>query len=397
MISIPNINALVAKAQLQAELLYRDFHANPELSMHEYETAQRICKALDQMGIEYQDSIGKTGIIAIIRGNQNGPTIGIRAEMDALPIDEKTSVGFASKNKGVMHACGHDFHMANLLSTASILNELKQHFMGNVLLIFQPSEEQLPGGALSIMQSDAFKNNMPDIMLGFHVLPELDSGKVGFRSGAYMASGDELHIMVKGKGGHGALRQNIIDPVLMASKLVIQFQNIASVGEKKGFPTVLSIGRFIAQGATNVIPNEVELQGTFRTMGQAWREEAHELMNKIAIQIAHEDKGNIEVNIVKGYPSVYNHEALTEQCKSVTIELLGPQNVVDLPLRMTTDDFAYYSLSIPSVYFRIGVGGTNTSGGLHSNSFLPNLNAFATSIPLLAWLVITLSKAAKKL
>jgi amidohydrolase len=371
--------------------LYQELHANPELSFQEYGTAARVSRFLDKLGIPYEQGIAETGVIGIIQGGKPGPLIAIRAELDALPVYEKTNLEFASRDEGVMHACGHDLHMANLLGAAMILNDLRDDIYGGVLLVFQPAEELLPGGALDIIQSEFFRDNKPDFMMALHVLPELEAGKVGFRPGPYMASGDELYIKVKGKGGHAALRNTLIDPILIASQIVIELQKINQQGVEQNIPTVLSIGKFIAQGATNIIPDEVNLEGTFRTMNEEWRYMVHELIRSISGRIANEMGGECEVEVVGGYPSVVNNVKLTEMAASLAATFLGNDKVIELPLRMTTDDFAYYSQIIPSVYFRVGVGFPNLpEGRLHSGTFVPNEDALENSVALTAWLAMSI-------
>jgi amidohydrolase len=346
---------------------------------------------LDTLGIPYQDGVSETGVIAIIEGGKPGPMIAIRAELDALPIPERTGLHYSSRNNGVMHACGHDIHMANLIGVAMVINELRGEMEGSVMLVFQPGEELLPGGALDIIQSEVFNDNKPDMMIGLHVLPELEAGKVGFRAGPYMASGDELYFRVKGIGGHAALRSTLIDPIIIASQIVIALQKIADRGNANGIPTVLSIGKFIAEGATNVIPDEVLLEGTFRTMNEPWRNEVHLEIQSIAQQIASSIGGQCEVEIVGGYPSVLNNELLTTKAVNLSKLFLGEQNVVDLPIRMTTDDFAYYSQIMPSVYFRVGVGFNDQAPfRLHSSTFVANTDALCQSIGLTSWLAINL-------
>lgn len=391
MVSIQKIQETSGKVLPKVLELFKDLHANPELSFQEFRTAKRICESFDSIGIPFQAGVSETGIIAILEGDKPGPLIAIRAELDALPILEKTGLEYSSLNDGVMHACGHDLHMANLIGVAMVLNDLKGELEGSVMLVFQPGEELLPGGALDIIQSEVFNDNKPDMMIGLHVLPELEAGKVGFRAGPYMASGDELYFRVKGIGGHAALRSTLIDPIIIASQIVIALQKIADRGNANGIPTVLSIGKFIAEGATNVIPDEVLLEGTFRTMNEPWRNEVHLEIQSIAQQIASSIGGQCEVEIVGGYPSVLNNELLTTKAVNLSKLFLGEQNVVDLPIRMTTDDFAYYSQIMPSVYFRVGVGFNDRAPfRLHSSTFVANTEALCQSIGLTSWLAINL-------
>jgi len=371
--------------------LRRYLHQHPELSFKEVNTAKRIAQELDKIGIPYHSGVGETGIVAIVNGDSSGPTIGIRAELDALPIQEQTGLDYSSANPNVMHACGHDVHMANLIGTAKILWELRDEIKGKILLIFQPGEELLPGGALSIINSQVFKQNVPDLMLGAHILPELEAGRVGFRSGPYMASGDEVYLTVKGKGGHAALPHTLVDPVVMASHIVLALQQVVSRNAPIDVPTVLSFGKIIGNGATNVIPDLVEIEGTFRTMNESWRAKAHNLIAQKAKGIAQSMGGDCLIEIKEGYPTLSNHPQLTAFANSLAKEYIGPEGVVDLPIRMTTDDFAYYVQSIPSVYFRVGAGFENAeNAGLHNGKLVVNEHVIEQAGGLLAWLAIGL-------
>ncbi|HOZ15125.1 MAG TPA: M20 family metallopeptidase [Tenuifilaceae bacterium] len=367
----------------------RDIHMNPELSFKEEQTSKYIQSILANEGIKIIPINKQHSFIVVIEGNGEGKTIGIRAELDALPIQERANVDFSSKNDGVMHACGHDIHMASAIGVALIMNKIKERWSGRVVLVFESGEEQLPGGAMAVLDSAEFKSVMPDIMFGLHVLPEMEVGMVGFCAGRYMASGDEVYLTVKGKGGHAALPHTLIDPVVIASNIILNLQTIVSRSAPALVPTVLSFGKVEANGATNVIPNEVRIEGTFRTMDEGWRDKAHSLIETKANGIAQSMGGSCNVEIRKGYPSVYNNPALTGNAKKLANDLLGFDKVVDLEPRMTTDDFAYFSQQIPSVFFRIGVGTLNQEPSqLHSSSFIANEDSLQTAIPLMTWLVL---------
>jgi len=362
---------------------------NPELSFKEEQTSKYIQSILANEGIKIIPINKQHSFIVVIEGNGEGKTIGIRAELDALPIQERANVDFSSKNDGVMHACGHDIHMASAIGVALIMNKIKERWSGRVVLVFESGEEQLPGGAMAVLDSAEFKSVMPDIMFGLHVLPEMEVGMVGFCAGRYMASGDEVYLTVKGKGGHAALPHTLIDPVVIASNIILNLQTIVSRSAPALVPTVLSFGKVEANGATNVIPNEVRIEGTFRTMDEGWRDKAHSLIETKANGIAQSMGGSCNVEIRKGYPSVYNNPALTGNAKKLANDLLGFDKVVDLEPRMTTDDFAYFSQQIPSVFFRIGVGTLNQEPSqLHSSSFIANEDSLQTAIPLMTWLVL---------
>jgi len=367
----------------------RDIHRNPELSFKEELTSKYIQSILANEGIRIIPIIDQHSFIALIEGHAEGKTIGMRAELDALPIQESVNLNFASRNDGIMHACGHDIHMASVIGTGLIMHELRNHWNGRVILVFESGEEQLPGGAMAVLNSAEYKSVFPDIMLGLHVLPEMEVGKVGFCAGRYMASGDEVYITVKGKGGHAALPHTLIDPVVIASSIILNLQTIVSRNAPALVPTVLSFGKVEANGATNVIPSEVKIEGTFRTMDEEWRGKAHSLIETKANGIAQSMGGSCNIEIRKGYPSVYNNPALTEKAKKHSMELLGIDKIVDLEARMTTDDFAYFSQQIPSVFFRIGVGTPNAEHlQLHSSNFIANEDSLKTSVPLSVWLLL---------
>lgn len=344
----------------------RHLHRNPELSFLEFETSKYIQQKLSEIGIPYETGFVKTGIVAHIKGNNSEKkVVALRADMDALPIHENNNKSYCSVVPNVMHACGHDVHTATLLGAAKIINELKDHFEGTVKLIFQPGEEKLPGGAKLMIEAGALENPKSQTIIGQHVFPELEAGKVGFKPGMYMASTDEIYVTVKGKGGHAALPHQIVDPILISAHLITSLQQIVSRKAKPDVPSVLSFGKIIGNGATNVIPDIVQLEGTFRTMDENWRSEAHELMINMAEQIARSMGGDCEFRIDKGYPFLINDEELTHLIKNAAMEYLGAENVVELGLRMTAEDFAYYSQHMPACFYRLGV--RNDKKGIVSN------------------------------
>ncbi len=368
-------------------------HSNPELSFKEQNTSSFVRKILQENGIEVYGGLNENGLIGIINGKKQGKTVGIRAELDALPIIEHTNIAFKSKNSGVMHACGHDIHMSSLLGASIILNRMKEQLAGKILLIFEAGEELLPGGATEIINSDIFKNNLPDIMLGFHILPEMAAGKAGFCEGQYMASGDEIHLTVQGKGGHAALPHTTINPILITSKLLLSLKERIDAETPSQIQTILSFGKVTASGATNIIPDNVYIEGTFRTMDEEWRKKAHLLIETISKEICQSLGGDCIVDIRKGYPSIFNNPIICNRVKQLTQEYLGDANVIDLDRRMTTDDFAYFSQIIPSVFFRLGVGFENGEiHQLHSSTFVANQEILKYSSGLLTWICINISK-----
>lgn len=369
----------------------RHLHQYPELSFNEFETANFVEQKLREFGITKISRLVKTGVIALIEGkNPTAKVIALRADLDALPIQETNEVDYKSKNDGVMHACGHDVHTSSLLGVAKILQELRTDFEGTIKLIFQPGEEKLPGGASLMIAEGVFENPNPESIIGQHVYPELEAGKVGFKSGMYMASTDEIYVTVKGKGGHAALPHLVIDPVLITSHIIVALQQVVSRLNKPTTPSVLSFGKVSANGATNIIPDKVLLEGTFRTMDEDWRAKAHTKMKKMAETIAESMGGECEFNIVKGYPFLVNNEDLTNKLKQAAIDFLGKDNVVDLELRMTAEDFAYYSQVKPACFYRLGIRNEKKqiNAGLHTSKFNIDEDAIETSIGLMTWLAI---------
>ena len=369
----------------------RAFHQNPELAFEEVETARRIASFLDAHQIQYTEKVAKTGIVGVIEGkNPQKKVIALRADMDALPITEANNVPYKSMNIGIMHACGHDVHMASLLGTLVILNQLKDKFEGTVKFLFQPSEEQYPGGASVMIKEGVLENPAPESIFGQHVYPELKAGQVGFRSGKYMASTDEVFITIKGKGGHAALPNTIIDPILIASHLLVAMQQIVSRNAVPTLPTVVSFGKIIGNGKTNVIPEEVHLEGIIRTFDESWREEIKKKIQKLAKSISQGMGGDCEVRIEKGYPFVYNNPALTNRAKKAAELFLGKDNVFDLDMRMTAEDFAFYSQKIPGSFYRLGVASPNAEDilNLHSSTFNIDENSLETGIGLMSWLAL---------
>lgn len=395
MASITELAGIVRNkaADLQQELVAvrRHLHMYPELSMQEEKTSAYIQSKLKEYGIPFTAGIAVHGVVGLIKGkNPEKKVIALRADMDALPILEKNQTGYTSQNPGVMHACGHDVHMTSLLGAAKIINELSNGFEGTVKLIFQPSEEKFPGGASMMIKEGVLENPVPSTMFGQHVLPTLEAGKVGMKPGKYMASTDEVYLTVKGRGGHGATPELNVDPVLIAAHILVALQQIVSRNAPPQLPAVLSFGRFIAEGRTNIIPNEVKLDGTLRTFDEKWRMETHQKITKMAASIAEGMGGTCEVFIDKGYPFLVNDEQTTAKAKQYATEYLGSENVMDLDLRMTAEDFAYFSQSVPSCFYRLGI--RNESRGiihnLHTDQFDVDESSLETGAGLMAWMAI---------
>jgi amidohydrolase len=374
----------------EAVSLRRHFHKYPELSYQETSTSSFIITWLKENNIEFRSGIAGTGIIATIKGKGKGnKVIAVRAEMDALPITEKNSFEFVSTNTGKMHACGHDSHMAMLMASAKLLKDLADNYGGTILLLFQPGEEKSPGGARLMIESGELNYPKPDIVIAQHILPELETGKVGYKSGRYMASCDEIYITVKGKGGHAALPGLTTDQIYIASSLVIRLKDTMLKQQNiNKIPTVLGIGRIIGEGATNVIPEKVEIAGTFRTFDEKWRSEALALIRSVADSTAREFGVTIDVNIAEGYPVLVNDEKLTSDAMALSRELLGEDKIETFDVRMSSDDFSFYSAIAPSLYYRVGIRKKDTEmRKLHTPDFDIDEDGMRTGIANLSWLI----------
>ncbi|MCT4589408.1 MAG: M20 family metallopeptidase [Carboxylicivirga sp.] len=373
----------------------RHLHQNPELSFEEHNTSAYIQKQLSKLNIPFKAGFVKTGIIGYLMGkNPDKRTIALRADMDALPINENSNCEFASKNEGVMHACGHDAHTAALLGAAMILNELKEQWEGTVLLLFQPAEEVFPGGAKLMMDEGCFDGHEPEMIIGQHVLPNMKSGHAGFKSGMYMASGDEVYITVKGKGGHAAMPHTLTDNVLIASHIIVALQQVVSRIVPAQIPTVLSFGKVIAEGATNIIPETVEIAGTLRTMNEEWRARIKEKIYEIATATARAMGADCEIDIKDGYPVVYNNEQVTNQAIAFSNEYLGKDRTELMDIRMTAEDFGYYSQKYPCTFYRFGVAQENgETGSLHTPQFNLNEDSLETAAGLLAYMAYNFMQA----
>jgi amidohydrolase len=370
----------------------RYLHAHPELSYEEVETGKYVAQKLAELGIPHVHGVAENGVVGLIEGrNPSKKIVALRADMDALPITEANDVPYKSTVDGKMHACGHDAHTSSLLGVARILNELKHEFEGTIKLIFQPAEEKTPGGASIMIAEGVLENPNPLSIIGQHVHPPLEAGKVGLKGGIYMASSDELYLTIKGTGGHGAMPQECVDPILIAAHIITALQQIVSRNADPSLPTVLTLGKINSVGgATNVIPDAVKIEGTFRTLNETWRAEAQRRMRKMAEGIAESMGGSCEFVVEKGYPVLFNDEALTKKIKGFMVEYCGSENVVDLPMRMTSEDFAYYSQKMPACFYRLGTGNRakGITSGLHTDTFNIEESSLELSIGLMAWLAI---------
>jgi len=362
-------------------------HQHPELSFKEFETSNYIKSILTKLGISYTDQWAETGIVATI-GKQSLKSIALRGDMDALPIQEKNDVNYKSINENVMHACGHDVHMTCLLGAAMILKEFEASLGGQVKLIFQPGEELLPGGAKALIGQGVL--NDVNAIFGLHVQPKMDVGTLGFCKGASMASCDEIYIKVIGRGGHAALPDQAVDPIYIASQIIVQLQSIISKEKPPFLPSVLGIGKINSiGGATNIIPDEVLLEGTLRCLNEEWRAKAKKRIREIIDSVAIGLGGRAEITIIDGYPCLMNNEDLTQKAKNVVGQLYENESVITIPSRMSSEDFAYYSHEIPACFFRLGIG---KEAGVHTPNFDVDMNCLPIGAASLASLAIHFSK-----
>jgi amidohydrolase len=372
--------------------LRRHLHANPELSYQEHKTSKFVADTLRSFGLNPVEGVAGTGVVALIEGRNPGrKTIALRADMDALPIQEVNNVPYRSTNPGVMHACGHDVHTSSLLGTAKILAGVRDQFEGTVKLIFQPGEEKNPGGASIMIKEGVLENPKPFSIIGQHVMPLIPVGKIGFREGMYMASSDEIYIKVIGKGGHGATPELTIDPVLIASHIIIALQQVISRNASPKQPTVLTFGRIHGDGATNIIPDEVNIAGTFRALNEEWRESGLKKIVKMAESMAEGMGGRCEIELSKGYPYLENNPELTRRIRKAAEDYVGKENVVDLDLTLGSEDFAYYSHQVPASFYRLGT--RNESKGItsyvHTPTFDIDEDALKIGPGVMAWMTIT--------
>ena len=369
----------------------RHLHRYPELSFQEHETSKYVAECLTRAGIPYVPVAG-TGWLARIEGQgDRSRCVVLRADMDALPIQEHSSLPFASRHPGVMHACGHDIHTACLLGAMCLLQSHRDQIQGTVFGLFQPGEELSPGGASQVLAEDPFRGYEVQAFIGEHVAPELPTGQLGLRSGKYMASSDEIRMTVRGRGGHAALPHLLADPVLAMAALLVALQQVASRNVDTTIPTVLSFGRVMADGATNVIPSEVFLEGTLRTMDETWRARALQRIHEIARGVGEAHGVQIEVNVAPGgYPCVVNDPVVSARTREVFAALWGDDHITELPLRMTAEDFGSYTQRYPSVFYRLGVGYTDgrDAGGLHTPDFCPNEEALEIGVATLSALAL---------
>ena len=386
---LPEIQRLAAQYAADTVAVRQHLHAHPELSFEETNTAAFVTQELRKLGLDPQPVAG-TGVVALIEGRPGGPTVALRGDMDALPIQELNDVPYKSTNPGVMHACGHDVHTASLLGAARILTELKDQFQGAIKLLFQPGEERLPGGASLMIEEGVLENPAPQSILGQHVFPKLPAGQIGLRAGRYMASTDELYLTIRGQGGHGAMPEMNLDSVLVAAHIIVAAQQIVSRRANPKLPSVLSFGKVIANGATNVIPDSVYIEGTFRTLNEEWRAEAHQHLRRLCEGLAESMGATCELEIRHGYPYLENEPELTARTRAAAIEYLGAENVIELDQWMAAEDFAYFSQAAPACFYRLGTRAEDGrfADSVHTPTFNIDEKALAVGPGLMAWLAV---------
>jgi amidohydrolase len=381
------IKSLAASYFEEYRSIRQYLHAHPELSFQEYETSKFVQAQLTKLGIPFT-VMGETGVIGLIQGRNSDRIVALRADMDALPIQEENKIPYASTKDGVMHACGHDVHTTCLLGAARILHELKDEWDGTIKLIFQPGEEKNPGGASILIKEGVLKNPVPQRIYGQHVHPQLEIGRMNFASGKVMASADEIYITVKGKGGHAAKPNLTADTILTAAQIVNALQQLISRNNNPLSPSVLSICAIQGGFTTNVIPSEVKMMGTFRAMDEKWRFEAHDRIRKIIESTAQANGAAVDLEISVGYPSVINDFTTTETARSLAKNLIGDEHVGEAEISLGAEDFGYYTQEIPGCFYRLGTGNIEKGiiSGVHTPTFDIDEEAIKMGISMMAFL-----------
>jgi len=387
---IDSVKAAAADVYDEVVTTRRTLHRHPELSGEETDTARRVADRLRTLDVDVQTGIAGTGVLGTLDGEHPGPTLLLRADMDALPIHEDTGLDFSSENEGVMHACGHDMHTASLLGTAMILARHRDAIHGQIRFCFQPHEERIPGGAKFMIEEGVLGEtdgvSSVEGAFGQHVKPDLPPGTIGVRPGWAMASTDEVYVTVRGEGGHAASPHELAaDPTYVACQIVGALQSLISRRCPPGVPSVLSIGRLVADGATNVIPETARLEGTFRAMDEEWRSAAHDLFRRVVTSTADAHGATAEIEVREGYPALYNHETEAQLVMDAAQEYLGSDRVVEADRWFAGEDFAYFLRKVRGTFYQVGVGSDH---GLHTPGFLPNEDVLRTSTGFMAYLAL---------
>lgn len=382
---MPIINSIAALEEEMTEWR-RDFHMHPELAYQEVRTSGKVAELLESWGIEVTKGLGKTGVVGVIKGSGDGPSIGLRADMDALPIDEMNDTPWKSQNAGVMHACGHDGHTTMLLGAAKYLAETR-NFNGTVNLIFQPAEEGY-AGAKAMMDDGLFEKFPCDQVYGLHNWPQMPAGSIAAVPGPIMAAADKFDITVRGKGAHGAMPQNGVDPIVIGSQIVTALQSLVSRSKDPIQTAVISITMFHSGAAFNVIPEEALLSGTVRTFNPEVQHMIEAGMKRIAESIASGMGGSADVDFRRGYPATVNHDAQTQLAADVARGIVGPENVRDdVDPTMGGEDFAFMLNEKPGCYLWLGQGGGSSSENVHHPQYDFNDSVLPIGASVLARLV----------
>lgn len=355
-----SIQQLADQSAPQAVAWRREIHAHPERSNREEKTSQLVAAALREIGItEIQTGVAHHGVVALIRGNRPAPVVALRADMDALPVQEATGLPFASQNPGVMHACGHDAHTAILLGTAKVLFQLRESLPGSVKLVFQPSEEGPPageeGGASLMVKEGVLRDPEVSAIFGLHVAPDLPTGKLAYRAGGLMASVDRFTVTLRGRQSHAAMPWQSVDPIVVAAHAITAIQTISSRKIDARQPVVVSVGVIQGGQVWNIIPEQVVLEGTVRTHDKAVRVEVLRLFRQLVEQTAAAHGAQAEIEFSDYGPPVWNDPELVARMKPALVSALGEANVVESPPVMVGEDFAHYQQEIPGMFVFLGV------------------------------------------
>ena len=384
-VTTEKLDKMASEVQTDVVDLRRWFHEHPELSNREFETSKRIAKELQALGLEVETGIAHTGVVALLKGAKKGPTVALRADIDGLPVTEQTGLPYASKatsefagkKVGVMHACGHDSHIAMLLGAAKILTEVKDELAGDVLFIFQPAEEGAPsgeeGGAELMLKEGVFKKYKPDVVFGMHIGLGTKGNHIAVRPGPTMAAVDIFEIIVKGRQTHGAKPWNGVDPIVVSSQIILGLQTIASrqVNVTQA-PSIITVGKITGGVRHNIIPDEVELWGTIRTFDEKMRSEIHQRIEKTASSIAESAGAKAEVVISTGYPVTVNDTELTERMLPTLKRVTQGREVITPVLKTTAEDFSFFANDVPGMLIFLGAveeGTDPTSGPANHSPF----------------------------